>query len=517
MDLAHGALVVALLAIISITTSFNKKKARRNLPLPPGPRPLPILGNLHRMNTVFPWITYKEWSDIYGDIIYSRILNQDVIILNSEKVARALLEKRSGNYSDRPRFATMELQVIRCMLFKPTHTICLKGYGDAWRRHRRIYHQAFRPEAAVIYRPMQLRKAHQLLLNLFHDPAKYEMHLETHSASIVMSAVYDYDTKPDDPLVSMIQGAMHRIIHAETPEKAAIIDSYPALTLIPAWFPGASFKRHALELKSVLKDMVEKPFEYAIDRISSGLSSPSMVSEGLARFQGDPSFELAIKESSATAFGAGSETTHSVVLVFVQAMVLNPEVQKRAQAEIDRVVTADRLPDFGDRDSMPYIEAILRETLRFYPIVPLGVPHAAVNDDVYDGYFIPKGTSILTNVWAMTHDATKYPAPFEFKPERFFTPSGDLNDDHVTPVWGWGRRICVGRYVADATLWSAIASTLAVFDFLKATDANGKDINFEPRWTSGIMSRPVSFPCRIVPRRRDMDVEKLTSLISATA
>jgi hypothetical protein len=91
------------------------------------------------------------------------------------------------------------------------------------------------------------------------------------------------------------------------------------VTLLPAWFPGASFKRHTLELKSVLKDMVEKPFQYALDRIvstylfghamlclgaqSSGLSAPSMVSEGLARFQGDASFELAIKESSATAFG----------------------------------------------------------------------------------------------------------------------------------------------------------------------------------------------------------------------
>ncbi|KAG1804406.1 cytochrome P450 [Suillus subaureus] len=499
MDLAHGALVVTLLVIIGVTTSFVKKKARRQHPLPPGPKPLPIIGNLHRMNTDFPWITYKKWSDIYGDITYSRILNQDVIILNSVDVARAILEKRSSNYSDRPRIAFRTV---------------MRGYGDAWRRHRRIYHQAFRPEAAVIYRPMQLRKAHQLLVGLLQDPANYELHLETHSASIVMSAVYDYDTKPNDPLVSMIRGAMDIIIHAETPDKAAIIDSYPALTLIPAWFPGASFKRHALELKSVLKDMVEKPFQYALDRISSGLSGPSLVSEGLARFQGDALFELAIKESSATAFGGwfhlySSCNTHSALLVFIQAMVLNPEAQKRAQAEIDRVVGSDRLPDFGDRVSMPYIEAVLRETLRFYPIAPLGVPHSAVNDDVYEGYFIPKGATILTNIWAMTHDAIKYPAPFEFKPERFFTSSGNLNDDHVTPVWGWGRRICVGRYLADASLWSAIASMLAVFDFLKATDENGKDIDFEPRWTPGIASRPVNFPCRITPRR-DTDIEKLT-------
>ena len=102
-----------------------------------------------------------------------------------------------------------------------------------------------------------------------------------------------------------------------------------------------------------------------------------------------------------------AQQTHSVILVFMQAMVLNPEVQKCAQAEIDRIVGSERLPDFGDRASMPYVEAVLRETLRFHPISPLSkalgkfmiplmniltdIPHAAVNDDVYDGYLIPKG------------------------------------------------------------------------------------------------------------------------------
>ncbi|OAX32691.1 cytochrome P450, partial [Rhizopogon vinicolor AM-OR11-026] len=474
-------------------------------------KPLPILGNLHRINTDCPWVTYKEWSDIYGDIIYCRILNQDVIILNSEKVARALLEQRSSNYSDRPRFAMSSPR------FGVAFRTTFRGYSDIWRQHRRIFHQAFRPEAAVIYRPMQLRKAHQLLLDLLHDPGNYVSHVETHATSIIMSAVYDYETKPNDPLVAMIRGAIENLIHAATPHKAAILDAYPACNDLTTCLVPLSFKRYALNMRSALTDMVEAPFEYALNRFSSGLSAPSMVSEGLARFQGDASFELAIKESSATAFGASYfhvKQTHSVILVFIQAMVLNSEVQKRAQVEIDRVVGSERLPDFGDRASMPYIEAVLRETLRFHPIAPLNIPHAAVNDDVYDGYLIPKGTTILTNIWAMMHDPAKYPAPFEFKPERFFTPSGDLNGDLVTPVWGWGRRICVGRYLADASLWSAIVSMLAVFDFLKAKDASGKDIDFEPRWTPGIASRPVDFPCRIIPRLRDMDVEKLTSLIS---
>ncbi|KIK34619.1 hypothetical protein CY34DRAFT_785483, partial [Suillus luteus UH-Slu-Lm8-n1] len=165
-----------------------------------------------------------------------------------------------------------------------------------------------------------------------------------------MSAVYDHDTKPNDPLVSMIRGAMDSVIHAETPDKAAIIDSYPALTSIPAWFPGASFKCHALELKSVLKDMIETPFEYALDRIVSTYHLRcAMLYSGLAN-------NVALEQP----LNNCALQTHSTLLVFIQAMVLNPEVQKRAQAEIDRVVGTGRLPDWVSYGQLVRAWSILR-------------------------------------------------------------------------------------------------------------------------------------------------------------
>ncbi|EGN99055.1 hypothetical protein SERLA73DRAFT_54575 [Serpula lacrymans var. lacrymans S7.3] len=98
-----------------------------------------------------------------------------------------------------------------------------------------------------------------------------------------------------------------------------------------------------------------------------------MVSDVLGRGKGDdPQLEQVLKNASATAYGAGSDTTSSSLLIFVLAMVLYPHVQERAQAEIDAVVGRDRLPRFDDRPSLPYIEAILRETLRWHPVTPLG-------------------------------------------------------------------------------------------------------------------------------------------------
>ncbi|KAH7910583.1 cytochrome P450 [Hygrophoropsis aurantiaca] len=512
---SYIVLIAFLSAVLLLDYVWNRK-GKTSLPLPPGPTPLPLLGNLLSIQRDAPWRTYKEWSMVYGDIIYTRVLSQGAIVINSEKVARALLETRSSNYSDRPRFATIELFGIQF------RTVLL-AYGDRWRLHRRMYHQAFRADAAVRYRPMQLQKGRQLALDLLSDPKGHniDMHLQNHSASIIMSAVYDYNTESrNDPLVAIVRGAMEMVIVASTPEKAAILDAYPILTRLPPWFPGATFRRQALNCRKYITDMVEKPFEHVKKNMAAGIAGPCMVSDSLKKVEGDDydgPFAQAIKHSSATAFSAASETTYSTLLVFIQQMVLNPHVQERAQAEIDSTVNSGRLPDFSDRPLLPYVEAVLRETLRYYPVAPLGIAHASVDSDVYEGYYIPKGVTIMVNQWGISRDESKYPNPSEFKPERFITPSGGLNDDTAMFGFGWGRRICPGRFVADASLWSAIATMLAVLNFSKAEDAEGKNINFEPKWTAGVASRPVKFPCRIRPRRPDLDSEGLARLLELSA
>ena len=100
-------------------------------------------------------------------------------------------------------------------------------------------------------------------------------------------------------------------------------------------------------------------------------------------------------------------------------MTLNPEIQEKAQAEIERVVGTDRLPTAEDRESMPYGGAVLLETLRWHNVAPRAIPHRLIEDDVHAGYFLPKGTIIIANVWRMLHDAETYPDPMAFNPERF--------------------------------------------------------------------------------------------------
>ncbi|KAG2134904.1 cytochrome P450 [Suillus bovinus] len=205
-------------------------------------------------------------------------------------------------------------------------------------------------------------------------------------------------------------------------------------------------------------------------------------------------FENALKKAATTA-------TAATLMVFVLAMVLYPDVQKRAQAEINSVVGRERLPTFEDKASLPYIEAVVRETLRWEPIVPLGVPHATSSDDVYDGYFIPKGTIITYNTWGITRDEKRYPDASRFIPERFIDNDGTLtNDDPAQYIFGFGRRICPGRYTADSSAWAAIATMLATLDISPAKDDQGKVISFTPKFITGMVHSPEMFPCSISRR-----------------
>ncbi|KIJ62824.1 hypothetical protein HYDPIDRAFT_113934 [Hydnomerulius pinastri MD-312] len=506
---------LAIVSLVAYTFAGLWPSRRRNPagnPLPPGPTPLPVVGNVFGIKPSEPWVSYTNWGKTYGDLVYSRLLNQDIIVINSEEVAKDLLERRSNNYSDRPEIIRMTND-----FFGWSFNSVMVPYSDRWRLHRRLFHQAFRPEAALNYHQMQLRKARELLDNLLEAPADYIAHIQTHSASIIMSVVYGYETAPrDDPIINVVDRAVNLAVASIKPEVAAFLGFFPFLRHIPSWLPGASFKRTALLSQKYADDMIEAPFQYVEKNMAAGTAVPSMVSDSLKRaaeHDVTDSYVQAIKESSVTAFAAASETTASTLLIFVLAMVLNPEVQERAQAEIDSVVGTVRLPAFEDRASLPYVEAVLRETLRWHPAVPLSIPHATTSADVYEGYFIPQGATIIMNTWAMTRNEAKYPNPEEFRPERFLNADGEINDDTVSFAFGAGRRICVGRYIADASLWSAIASILAIFKITKCKDNQGNEIDVNPKWTAGVTSHPHDFPCNFVPRTPGgLTAEKLAQM-----
>jgi len=183
---------------------------------------------------------------------------------------------------------------------------------------------------------------------------------------------------------------------------------------------------------------------------------------------------------------AAAETTSTALSWWTHAMIAFPEIQRRAQAELDAVVGRDRLPTFADAPRLPYVRAIIEEVLRLRPAVPLAVPHAAIEDDWYEGMFIPKGTVCIPNIWHCNRDRTVFGEDAdEFRPDRYIDEHGELSSGSVKGVqaghmtFGFGRRVCVGNNLASNTLFISTACILWAAKIEGTQDENGKEVQLD--------------------------------------
>lgn len=195
--------------------------------------------------------------------------------------------------------------------------------------------------------------------------------------------------------------------------------------------------------------------------------------------------------------------TMTTVFHFILAMVLHPEVLAKAQQEIDSVVGTGRLPTFSDRASMPYLECVMSEVLRWGAPVPLALPHRLMEDDVYNGMHIPKGSLVFGNVWQMVRNPELFKEPDAFIPERYLEPVDEVTAKRRDPrsyVFGFGRRRCPGMHLIESSLWIVMASMIATLDITKAVDERGNVIEPEVVFDNAVFRTPKPFQCDIRPR-----------------
>jgi cytochrome P450 len=168
----------------------------------------------------------------------------------------------------------------------------------------------------------------------------------------------------------------------------------------------------------------------------------------------------------------GFETLTNTMDFFTMASVLHPESVGKAQEELDSVVGQNRLPSFDDTSSLPYVNAFIKEVLRWRPVAPM-VAHSALQDDEYRGYHIPKGATIIGNQWAINLDDKGFQDPYEFKPERWLQ-----HPDQPFCVFGFGRRTCPGKQMAQNSLFIVIARILWAYN-ISHCYANGKKVSID--------------------------------------
>ncbi|KAK7049828.1 hypothetical protein VNI00_005258 [Paramarasmius palmivorus] len=484
-----GTLLPLDFIAVALAIYFLAQIVRRRPRLPPGPKGYPIIGNIFDVPQTEGWTVYKQMSDFYNsDILHFNMAGTSVIVINSFEIARELFEKRSSIYSDRPRFPMMnELIGFDWHLgFMP--------YGDSWRDHRKLFHQEFQPPATLRHRPNELQATRHLLGRLLQSPANYERHLRHMAGMAILSAAYGIDIQPqDDPYVEISEKALHAMACAGN-NTAYLVDQLPFLKYVPDWFPGAGFKRQAKEWNKTVSAMPQLPMDFVRRSIANGTAKDSIATRVLDSMHEDgslsPEKEKMLQNVLAAIYAAGADTTVSALGTFILAMVLNPEVQKKGQAAVDEVTGGVRLPSFSDHYSIPPVNNLASYwNVMLTCFADTAVPHLSTADDVYNGYFIPKGSVMVGNSWAMLYDENLYgPNTDQYNPDRFMKGS-ELNPDvrHPEMAFGFGRRQCPGQDMAESSIWITIASILACFDISKAVDESGVPIEPSGEYTSGML------------------------------
>ncbi|KAF5664654.1 oxidoreductase [Fusarium circinatum] len=489
------SLVGIALAILYIRTRPRKK-------LPPGPKPLPILGNIRDMpdGTTPEYQHWIKFKDLYGPISQVSILGQSLIILHGRDAANAILEKASAKTSGRPQF------IFGNEMCGYNQILSFKPYGESLKQHRKLIHQQLGTKSAASrFRDIQDVESRRLLLRILESPEKLSMHIKTEASAIILKMTYGYNLEPEkpDPLALLIDQMMYNFSLAFVPASWPV-DILPVLRHLPETLPGMSFKRTARDWNANMRMVVDVPYNFVKSQIAKQSNRPSYVSSLIKQHDDDIGEETedAIKQTAAAMYAGGADTTVVSIRGFVLAMLLFPDVQKKAQQEIDSVVGTERLPQFEDRDDLPYVDALIKEALRWIPVAPMGVVHTADDDIHYKDFVIPKGASLLPATWWFFHDPAIYSDPSSFDPARYLEPRNEPHPNFAS--FGFGRRVCPGRFLADESLFISISRILATFEIKKAVNDRGNEIKPQISVTLGMISHIRDFPYEIKPRRPEM-------------
>ncbi|KAK1235347.1 hypothetical protein PQX77_001436 [Marasmius sp. AFHP31] len=378
---------LVLVVLIHLIVSYKRRGD-----LPPGPRRLPLVGNLRDLKASKDeprWVSYHKLARRYGEVIYTELFGSSIVILDSQKAVTELLEVRSNNFSDRPlMYMANELVGFKWDLSQ-------MGYSDDWKLHRKTFHQFFQQRATPGYRSVEKTEAKTYARKLVSSPGEFYSLTRHYTSAVILQLAYGYTLeRDDDPYLELVDEAMVGF-NAMIVPGSFLVDHLPLLKYVPSWFPGGDFKRKAKRWTAYARDVKDIPWKWVNQALANGTAVPSFATQNISKYSVVPGennpMEDVIRNCAGVAYTAGTDTMASTLLSFILMMVLYPEVQDRAHAEIDAVTEGSRLPNFSDQPDLPFIGAILAETLRCYPPSPLGLAHASVDDDFYGGYFIPAG------------------------------------------------------------------------------------------------------------------------------
>ncbi|XP_011079634.1 cytochrome P450 71A1 [Sesamum indicum] len=472
----------ACLLLLVFLYLLAKTIRRRKLNLPPGPKPWPVIGNLNLIGPL-PHRSLHQLSQKYGPLLHLQFGSFPVVVGSSVEMAKVFLKTMDVTFASRPKTAAGKYTTYNYS------DITWSPYGPYWRQARKMcLMELFSAKRLESYEYIRVEEMNSLLKSLFKSSGQSVLlkdYLSTVSLNVISRMVLGKRYLDKDNENAVVSPEEFKKMLDELFLLNGVIN---VGDLIP-WISFLDLQGYVKRMKIVSKKF-DRFLEHVLDeheerrRRVEGYVSRDMV-DVLLELAEDPTLEVKLERHGVKAFtqdllAGGTESSAVTVEWAIAELLKKPEIFKKATEELNRVIGQNKWVQEKDIPNLPYIEAIVKETMRLHPVAPLLVPRFSREDCKVAGYDIKKGTQVLVNVWTIGRDPSLWENPTEFCPERFIGKAIDVKgQDFELLPFGSGRRMCPGYNLGLKVIQSSLANLLHGFNWELPDHMRPEDLNME--------------------------------------
>uniref|UniRef100_A0A5B6YTT0 Cytochrome P450 76A2-like n=1 Tax=Davidia involucrata TaxID=16924 RepID=A0A5B6YTT0_DAVIN len=505
MEWAWSFLVCSIIIVLSPALFIlHHRKISTTNRLPPGPPGWPVFGHMFKLGTM-PHKTLAGFKQHYGPVIWLKLGSRNTMVVLTANTAAELFKNHDLSFMERTVTSVFQSQGY------DKGALSLAPYGTYWRVLRRICTVEMFVNRKINETVSIRRKCVNDMLSWIEKEARVvtpevrAIHVTRFvflaSFNMLGNLMLSRDlVDPESKEGSEFFTAMIDLI--EWTGHPNIVDSFPWLRLLDpqglrkkmdrdmgkALMIASGFVKERIKERQEGRESRNKDFlDVLLEFEGSGKDEPAKLSH--------QEINIFILEM----FLAGSETTSSSLEWALTELLCNPTSMMKVKDEIATVIGPNRKLEEGDIDNLQYLQAVLKETLRLHPPVPLLIPRKAIRETDFMGYQIPKETQVFVNAWAMGRDPECWDDPLSFKPERFLGSKIDYKGQHFELIpFGAGRRMCVGVPLAHRMLHLVLGSLLQEFDWELGGDVTPETMDRKERM--GVIVRKLE-PLKAVPKK----------------
>ncbi|XP_005414063.1 PREDICTED: cytochrome P450 2A13-like [Chinchilla lanigera] len=493
--LASGLLLVALLACLCVILLMSTWRQRKlSGKLPPGPTPLPFIGNYLQLDTEQMYTSIMKIRERYGPVFTIHMGTRRVVVLCGYDAVKEALLDQADAFSGRGEQATFgwifeNHGVVfsngeRAKQLRRFSISTLRDFGVG----KRGIEERIQEEAGFIVQALQNTGGN------FIDPTFYMSQAVSNViCSIVFGDRFDYEDKEFLWLLGMM-------LRSFTFTATSTGQLFEFFTSVMKYLPGP--QQQAFKNLKKLKNFIVKKVEQN-QRTLDPNAPRNFIDSFLIRMQeekSNPNSEFFMKNLVMTTlnlFIAGTETVSTTLRYGFLLLMKYPEVEAKVHEEIDRVIGRNRQPKFEDRVKMPYTEAVIHEIQRFGDIIPMGVAHRVTKDTKFQGYLIPKGTEVFPILGSVLRDPKFFSNPGDFNPQHFLDEKGQFKKSDAFMPFSIGKRYCFGEGLARMELFLFLTTIMQNFRF--RSQQMPRDIDVSPQFV-GFSTIPRNYTMSFLPR-----------------